>query len=93
MTVICTRHEYTYAPAPEVQPGHRIVYTTQAGRGPGTLAIDWDTHKVVEPLKRSGDVWVLQCEREVFFGHHQHAGVPIANTALIRVGAEDGGAG
>ncbi|WP_171074322.1 hypothetical protein [Nonomuraea basaltis] len=52
MTVICTRHEYTYVAAPEVKPGHRIVYTTAPGRGPGTLAIDCDTHKVVEPLKR-----------------------------------------
>ncbi|MER6579779.1 hypothetical protein [Nonomuraea sp. NPDC001023] len=45
-------------------------------------------HKVVEPLKRSGNVWVLQCEREVFFGHHPQAGVPIADAALISVGAE-----
>ncbi|MEU1728339.1 hypothetical protein [Nonomuraea sp. NPDC005692] len=39
-------------------------------------------------LRRSQNVWIPQCEREVFFGHHPQAGVPIADAALISIGAE-----
>ncbi|TMR10246.1 hypothetical protein ETD86_40440 [Nonomuraea turkmeniaca] len=80
----------------EARPPDRLHDRAEAWAG--TLAIDWHTHKVVEPLKRHNrtwpepPLWVIQCEREVFFSEHEHAGVPFANPNLMDDRIEGGGA-